>query len=127
METLKQKYIDLIRKTPLMLGATIILNNSEKVELVDTKRGIEVKNEHNAQFHLEQLELNEILSFCYELNIEPRMDYLIMTNNNQWLSTGKFATQPEIDTEIENILSNYDENRPELVIFTADSMQTFNV
>jgi len=127
MNTLKQKYIELIRKTPLMLGTTIVLNNLDKAELVDTKRGIEVKNEHGTQFHLEQLELNEILLFCYELNIEPRMDYLIMTDDNQWLSTGKFATQPQIDTEIENILSDYDEDRPELIIFTAEQMQTFNI
>lgn len=125
--TLKEKYIELIRKTPLMLGATITLDNLDEAELVDSPRGIEVLNEHGTQYALEQLELNELLLFCYDLNIEPRMDYLIMSEDNQWLGTGKFATQAEIDTHIEDILRDYDEDRPELVVFTANEMQSFNI
>lgn len=127
--TLKEKYIELIRKTPITKEAKIQLNNLDNAELVETERGVEVENEHGTQFHLEQLELNEILLFCFELNIEPRMDYLIMTDDNQWLNTGNFATQSEIDTEIENILSNYNEDDivPELIVFTADEMKNYSV
>jgi len=125
--TFKERYIELIRKTPLMLGATITLNNLDEADLVDSERGIEVLNEHGTQYALEQLELNEILLFCYELNIEPRMDYLIMSDDNQWLGSGKFATQSEIDTHIEDILSDYDEDRPELVVFTANEMKNFTI
>lgn len=125
--TLKEKYIELIRKTPLMLGATIELDNLDQAELLETERGIEVRNEHDTQFHLEQLSLIEVKAFCFELNIEERMDYLIMSEDNQWLGTGKFTTQPEIDTHIEDILGDYDEYRPELVVFTAEEFTSFNV
>jgi len=55
------------------------------------------------------------------------MDYLIMSDDNQWLGTGKFATQAEIDTHIEDILGDYDEDRLELVVFTAEEMKSFNI
>jgi len=125
--TTKEKYIELIRKSPITETASFQLNNLDMAKLIKTERGLEVLNEHGTQYALEQLELNEILLFCYDLNIEQRMDYLIMTDDNQWLSTGKFATQPEIDTEIEHILSDYDEDRPELIVFTAEEMQSFTV
>jgi len=127
MKTLKEKYIELIRKTPITEEVKIQLDNLDWAELVESERGVEVLNEHGTQFHLEQLELEEIKNFCYELNIEPRMDYLIMSDDNQWLCTGKFATQSEINTEIERILSDYDEDRPELIVFTAEEMNNFTV
>lgn len=125
--TLKEKYIELIRKTPLMLGATISLDNLDEAELINSPRGIEVLNEHGTQYALEQLSLEEIKAFCFELNIEPRMDYLIMSEDNQWLGTGKFATQPEIDTHIEDIIRDYDEDRPELVVFTTEEFTSFTI
>lgn len=125
--TTKQKYIELIRKSPITETASFQLNNLDMAKLVKTKRGLEVENEHGTQYALEQLELNELLLFCYDLNIEPRMDYLIMSEDNQWLGTGKFATQPEIDTHIEDILKDYDEDRPELTVFTAEEMDSFNI
>ncbi|MAX51508.1 MAG: hypothetical protein CMH22_05970 [Methylophaga sp.] len=125
--TTKQKYIELIRKSPITETASFQLNNLDMAKLVKTKRGLEVENEHGTQYALEQLELNEVLLFCYDLNIEPRMDYLIMSDDNQWLGTGKFATQAEIDTHIEDILGDYDEDRLELVVFTAEEMKSFNI
>lgn len=125
--TLKERYIELIRKTPLMLGATITSDNLDEVELINSPRGIEVLNEHGTQYALEQLSLEEVKAFCFELNIEERMDYLIMSDDNQWLGTGKFATQSEIDTHIEDILRDYDEDRPELVVFTAEEFTSFTV
>lgn len=125
--TLKEKYIELVRQTPLMLGATITLDNLDKAELVESPRGLEVKNEHGTQYALEQLSLEEVKAFCFELNIEPRMDYLIMSEDNQWLDTGKFATQSEIDTHIENIIKDYDEDRPEFNVFTAEEFTNFTV
>ena len=125
--TKKQKYIELIRKSPITETVSYQLNNLDIAKLVKTERGLEVLTENGTQYALEQLELNEVALFCYDLNIEPRMDYLIVSDDNQWLGTGNFATQPEIDTHIEDILRDYDEDRPELVIFTADEMQNFKV
>lgn len=124
--TTKEKYIELIRRTPITATATIELDNLDQAELVEGEEGVEVENEHGTIFDLEDLSLSEILAFCYELNIERRMDYLIMSEDNQWLGTGNFATQSEIDTHIEDILQDYNEDRPELIIFTADEMKSFN-
>jgi len=125
--TLKEKYIELIRKSPITETSYFRLNNLDLAQLVQSERGLEVRNEHGTQYTLEHLELNEILMFCFDLNIEPRMDYLIMTDDNQWVGTGKFVTQSEIDTHIEDILSDYDGDRPEIIVFTAEEMNSFNV
>jgi hypothetical protein len=127
MRTLKIDYIELIKKVSLADIVKITLDNLDEAELVESERGMEVLNEHGTQFALEQLSLQEILSFCFELEIEPRMDYLILSEDNQWLGTGKFATQSEIDTHIEDIINDYDEDRPNLVVFTAREMNSFNI
>ena len=58
-----------------------------------------------------------------------KFDYIILTEDNRWLSTGKGETQKQLDDEIKNLKmsneTNYGEDK--LIIFKAPSMETFSV
>lgn len=125
--TQKQKYIELIRQTPLIFDTIIELDNLDKAKLVEKGRGIEVLNEHNTRYPLEQLSLSEIKAFCFNLNIEPRFDYLILTEDNEWVSTGAFSTQSDLDSEIKELKSEGAYKDYNFVVFKADEMDSYNI
>ena len=53
-------------------------------------------------------------------NMTTKFDYIILTEFNEWVATGKQETQKELDDEIKRLK---DENPDiELVIFKAETM-----
>jgi hypothetical protein len=54
-----------------------------------------------------------------------KFDYLILDEDNNWLSTGKAETEKQLDDEIER-LKTEDAGR-DLVVFKAPHMESFRV
>jgi len=54
-----------------------------------------------------------------------KLDYIILDEDNNWLSTGKAETQEQLDQEIE-MLKGQDGGR-DLIVFTAPSMESYKV
>ena len=57
-----------------------------------------------------------------------KFDYIILDENNNWLSTGKGETKKELDDEINNLKmsdeTNYGENK--IIVFKAPIMESFS-
>lgn len=58
-----------------------------------------------------------------------KFDYIILTENNRWLSTGKGETQKELDDEIKNLMMSDQTNygKEKLIIFKAPVMEAIHV
>lgn len=58
-----------------------------------------------------------------------KFDYIILTEDNKWLSTGKGETQKQLDDEIKNLKMSHDTNYGEdkLIIFKAPTMESITV
>lgn len=123
--TRKQNLIELIKRTPITSTAEITLDNLDTAELVEGEDGVCVENEHGTQFSLDELSEGELEFFCSELNLPERFDYLIMSDTNEWLSTGKFSTQTELDNDIA-IITNENPDLT-LVVFKANEFNTYSV
>jgi hypothetical protein len=54
-----------------------------------------------------------------------KFDYVILSENNEWLSTGKQETQKELDAEIARLKS--EDPDVELVVVQAKSFEIYNV
>ena len=100
----RAKLIDFIQKTKITDVAEITLDNLDSAELVEGENGVCVENEHGSQFSLEELSDIELEAFANEVGLESRYDYVIMNNNNRWLSSGFFATESDIQEEFDDFV-----------------------
>ena len=58
-----------------------------------------------------------------------KFDYLILSENNEWLSTGKQETQEQLDQEIQDVKKRILEETGEninVMVFKAPSMESFS-
>ena len=56
-------------------------------------------NEYGTELDLEDLSLNELKTLNLLLGNPPKFDYVILSEDNQWLSFGKKETSEEMDLE----------------------------
>ena len=56
-------------------------------------------NEHGTELDLEDLSLNELKTLNLLLGNPPKFDYVILSEDNQWLSFGKKETSEEMTLE----------------------------
>ena len=56
-------------------------------------------NEHGTELDLEDLSINELKTLNLLLGNPPKFDYVILSEDNQWLSFGKKETSEEMDLE----------------------------
>ena len=100
----RAKLIDFIQKSKITDVAEITLDNLDSAELVEGENGVCVENEHGTQFSLVELSDIELETFANELGLESRYDYVIMNDNNRWLSSGFFATESDIQEEFDDFV-----------------------
>ena len=62
-----------------------------------------IENEHGTQFPIEDLSENELDIFRTNLGIPLRYDYIIVDENNKWLSYGSQKSEQDIQSEIDNL------------------------
>ena len=56
-------------------------------------------NEHGTELDLEDLSINELKTLNLLLGNPPKFDYVILSEDNQWLSFGKKETSEEMNLE----------------------------
>lgn len=56
-------------------------------------------NEHGTELYLEYLSINELKTLNLLLGNPPKFDYVILSEDNQWLSFGKKETSEEMNLE----------------------------
>ena len=56
-------------------------------------------NEHGTELELEDLSINELKTLSLLLGNPPKFDYVILSEDNQWLSFGKKETSEEMNLE----------------------------
>ena len=56
-------------------------------------------NEHGTELNLEDLSINELKTLNLLLGNPPKFDYVILSEDNQWLSFGKKETSEEMTLE----------------------------
>jgi hypothetical protein len=56
--------------------------------------------------------------------IMKKFDYLILSEENEWLSTGNQETEEQLNSEIERLKSE-DEER-ELIVYKAEIMESYS-
>lgn len=56
---------------------------------------------------------------------QDKFDYVILTENNYWASTGKNATEKDLNDEIEIVKENYPDE--EFVVVKSDKMEFINI
>ena len=56
-------------------------------------------NEHGTELDLEDLSINELKTLNLLLGNPPKFDYVILSEDNQWLSFGKKETSEEMSLE----------------------------
>ena len=56
-------------------------------------------NDHGTELDLEDLSLNELKTLNLLLGNPPKFDYVILSEDNQWLSFGKKETSEEMTLE----------------------------
>lgn len=66
--------------------------------------------------------LSEILKRREEL-MNEKFDYVILSEQNEWLATGTQATQKELDTDLGQLKA--ENPNVELVVYKANKMETF--
>lgn len=54
-----------------------------------------------------------------------RFDYIIVTESNKWVSTGKNATELDLNEELTLVQEGYPDEQ--LVVFKAQKMESFSV
>lgn len=52
-------------------------------------------------------------------------DYIIVTDSNEWVSTGRQETEEQLQSTIEQLKTDYPDNK--LIIYKAEIMEEFNV
>ena len=60
---------------------------------------ISLINEHSTELDLEDLSINELKTLNLLLGNPPKFDYVILSEDNQWLSFGKKETSEEMNLE----------------------------
>ena len=58
-----------------------------------------LSNEHGTELDLEDLSVNELKTLNLLLGNPPKFDYVILSEDNQWLSFGKKETSEEMSLE----------------------------
>ena len=61
--------------------------------------GYNLLNEHGTELELEDLSINELKTLNLLLGNPPKFDYVILSEDNQWLSFGKKETSEEMILE----------------------------
>ena len=61
--------------------------------------GYNLLNEHGTELELEDLSINELKTLNLLLGNPPKFDYVILSEDNQWLSFGKKETSEEMTLE----------------------------
>ena len=61
--------------------------------------GYNLLNEHGTELELEDLSINELKTLNLLLGNHPKFDYVILSEDNRWLSFGKKETSEEMDLE----------------------------
>ena len=61
--------------------------------------GYNLLNEHGTELELEDLSINELKTLNLILDNPPKFDYVILSEDNQWLSFGKKETSEEKEEE----------------------------
>ena len=61
--------------------------------------GYSLLNEHGTELELEDLSINELKTLNLKLGNPPKFDYVILSEDNQWLSFGKKETSEEMSLE----------------------------
>ena len=61
--------------------------------------GYNLLNEHGTELELEDLSINELKTLNLLLGNPPKFDYVILSEDNRWLSFGKKETSEEMDLE----------------------------
>ena len=60
---------------------------------------ISLINEHGTELDLDDLSINELKTLNLLLGNPPKFDYVILSEDNQWLSFGKKETSEEMNLE----------------------------
>lgn len=55
--------------------------------------------------------------------MEEKFDYVILSENNEWLSTGVQLTEKELHTDLEQLKAENPD--VELVVYKANKLETF--
>ena len=74
-------------------------------------------NEHGTELDLEDLSINELKTLNLLLGNPPKFDYVILSEDNRWLSFGKKETSEEMDLE-KNRVKNENINSKLTLIFS---------
>ncbi len=121
----KDKYISLIQEEFRKVEGTIYFElNNDKARLLIENDLILVMDYFNESFPIEELDIKNIMNICYELNIEPREDYIII-RDNIFIGNYTFKTLPEINCIIEILFDdNIDQN---LTVFSANKIKSFKL
>ena len=75
------------------------LDNLDYVTFEFFLGGYVLLNEHGTELNLEDLSINELKTLNLLLGNPPKFDYLILSEDNQWLSFGKKETSEEMTLE----------------------------
>lgn len=111
-----------INSTPITFSPKITLDNLDKAELVVGENSVLIENEHGTRFELECLSDKELEIFAELLNIPTTYDFLIVDEENNWLSFGTGTTEEEIIEGVGEIKQNHD---GKIIVFkSADLIKT---
>ena len=75
------------------------LDNLDYVTFEFFLGGYVLLNEHGTELNLEDLSINELKTLNLLLGNPPKFDYVILSEDNQWLSFGKKETSEEMALE----------------------------
>ena len=75
------------------------LDNLDYVTFEFFLGGYVLLNEHGTELNLEDLSINELKTLNLLLGNPPKFDYVILSEDNQWLSFGKKETSEEMTLE----------------------------
>ncbi len=78
----------------------IQLDNLDLAWLVNVNGEVKVENEHGTVFELDELSESEIEVFEIEYSLPTLYDYVILNENNEWISYGNEASDEEILNDV---------------------------
>lgn len=121
----REKLIELINKTEIREIADIELDNLDRAELVQGEEKVMVENEHGTVFGLEELSDTELECFAVLLGIKVTFDYLIVDEDNNWLSYGNQFNIDEIEQEVDELKKSY--KKEKVIVFYAKEMHKLEI
>lgn len=107
-----------IRATDFKSTDWFILDNLDKARAIKSAENtVVIENEHGSFFDVGALSDAELKIVAYELDIELKFDYVILTKQNEWLSFGEYTSKKDIEQEVKDL------NRDDLVVYFAEELK----